>query len=463
MTSLDQQTGRAIHIPSTATPLPDDWRWDRLDQICDGVFDCPHSTPALTVDGPFVVRSQDVRTGIFRVEEAGHVSEETYQERIIRAEPRHGDLLYSREGTYFGIAAEVPSGVRVCLGQRMVLLRPNKNVCNSRYLRYWLNSPVMARHIHGHRDGTVAERLNLPTIRQLPIAIPPLKTQYAIAHILGTLDDKIELNRRMNETLEAMARALFKSWFVDFDPVRAKTEGRDTGLPKHLADLFPDSFGDSELGEIPRGWAVGRFGDVVDHLRDQENPLLSPDVLFQHFSIPAFDEGQTARLEYGESIKSLKSRVPSGVVLLSKLNPEIERVWLVDVHPNERSVCSTEFLVLSARSPFARSYVYCLTRSPVFRQQIEGLVTGTSKSHQRAQVESILNLPVVIPPSSIVAAFDHTSESLLARTLECRRESHTLSALRDTLLPKLISGELRLKQVERFIERVSDRETGAQL
>ena len=105
------------------------------------------------------------------------------------------------------------------------------------------------------------------------IPLPPRREQRAIAHILGTLDDKIELNRRMNETLEAMARALFKSWFVDFDPVRAKAEGRDPGLPKPLADLFPDRLVDSELGEIPEGWEVRCFGDVVEQVRDQENPL----------------------------------------------------------------------------------------------------------------------------------------------------------------------------------------------
>jgi type I restriction enzyme S subunit len=285
-------------------------------------------------------------------------------------------------------------------------------------------------------------------MRQFRFMCPPLCEQRAIAHILGTLDDKIELNRRMNETLEGIARALFNSWFVDFDPVRAKAEGRDPGLPKPLADLFPNRFEDSELGEIPKGWTVGRFGDVVDQLRDQENPLSSPDALFHHFSIPAFDEGQSPRPEYGESIKSLKLRVPAGVILLSKLNPEIERVWMVDVRRGERAVCSTEFLVLRALSPFTRSYVYCLAGSPLFRQQIEGLVTGTSKSHQRAQVDSVLNLAVVVPPSPILAAFDQCADGQLARTLECRRESHTLGALRDTLLPKLISGELRVKEAE---------------
>jgi len=318
---------------------------------------------------------------------------------------------------------------------------------DTRFLMYALSSA----DISGYLTGSTMPKLTQGNMNRIPLLTPLLPEQRAIAHILGTLDDKIELNRRMNETLEEMARALFKSWFIDFDPIRAKAEGRDPGLPKPLADLFPDSFEDSELGEIPKEWKIGRFGDVVEQLRDQENPLSSPDELFHHFSIPAFDEGQSPKPEYGESIRSLKSRVLVGVILLSKLNPEIERVWMVDVRPGERAVCSTEFLVLRALSPFTRSYVYCLARSPLFRQQIEGLVTGTSKSHQRAQVDSILNLAVVVPPSSIVVAFDHSADSLLARTLECRRESRTLAALRDALLPKLISGELRVKDAERFI------------
>jgi len=252
-----------------------------------------------------------------------------------------------------------------------------------------------------------------------------------------------------------MARALFKSWFVDFDPVRAKAEGRDPGLPQPLADLFPARLVESELGEIPEAWEVGTFGDVVEQLRESENPLESPDKVFRHFSIPAFDDGQWPKQELGESIKSLKSRVPPGVVLLSKLNPEIERVWLVDVEPGARAICSTEFLVLAPRASHRRAFVYCLARSPLFRQELEGLVTGTSKSHQRAQVGSILGLPVARPLEPILSQFGTAAEPLFVRSLESRRESRTLAELRDTLLPKLISGELRVRDAERFMERVA--------
>ena len=443
---------KPLHLPSHVTALPPQWVWHRLDEVCEGVFDCPHSTPKLVEVGPFVVRTQDIITGVFRAEQAACVSEETYKERTSRVVPKRGDLLYSREGTYFGIAAEVPAATRVCLGQRMVLIRPKPSLVDFRFLCRWLNSPTMAAHIGGYRDGSVAERLNLPTIRALPVLVPPLGEQEEIAQVLGAFDDKIELNRRMSETLEAIARALFKSWFVDFDPVRAKAEGRDPGLPKPIADLLPDSLEDSELGEIPKGWEVGRFGAAVEQLREQDNPLSSPEALFDHFSIPAFDDARSPKTERGEGIKSLKWRVPAGVVLLSKLNPEIERVWLVDVRPGERSVCSTEFLVLSARSPFTRSFVYCFARSPLFRQQIEGLVTGTSKSHQRAQVDSILSLSMVAPPSPIIEAFYRSAEILLARALECRREASALGAARDALLPELVSGRLRLGSRSRVLQ-----------
>ena len=300
--------------------------------------------------------------------------------------------------------------------------------------------------------GTTVKHTSPDRIKQFRFLLPPLSEQRAIAHILSTLDDKIELNRRMNETLEEMARALFKSWFVDFDPVRAKMEGRDPGLPKHLADLFPDRLVDSELGLIPEGWEIGCFGDIVDQIRDNENPLASPDTVFHHFSIPAFDKNQWPQIECGEDIKSQKSRVPPEVILLSKLNPEVERVWFVDVASDERAICSTEFLVLQARQPFQRSYVYCLARSPFFRQQIESLVTGTSKSHQRAPAGAVLALEAIIPSTPVIRAFDQQASVLLDRTVGYRRETITLAAQRDALLPKLISGTLLIGNVEILLD-----------
>lgn len=371
--------------------------------------------------------------------------------QFARSTVREGDLVFTCWGTVnqVGLVDHRAAHREYIISNKQMKLTPHPKKADSLFLYYLFSSPNLQNQIKNQSIGSSVPGFNLGQLRTMRIRIPDITEQRAIAHILGTLDDKIQLNQRMNETLEAMARALFKSWFVDFDPVRAKMEGRDPGFPKCLADLFPSRLVDSELGEIPEGWEVGRFGDVVEQIREQENPLASPDVVFRHFSIPAFDEGQWPKSEFGENIKSLKSRVPPGVILLSKLNPAIERVWLVDAEPSERAVCSTEFLVLRPRSPYGRSYVYCLARSPLFRQQVEALVTGTSKSHQRAQADAIVSLPVILAPEPIVGAFDKTASPLLSRTLKCRRESGTLAALRDTLLPKLLYGEIRVGDSEK--------------
>ena len=417
---------------------------------------------------PFA-RAQNVNNGFRFDEEVDRFPEKDLHKVGVKVS-QPGDVVFTSKGTvgrFAYVRTDTPSFVyspQLCFWRSL-----NHQKLHPQWLFYWMLSKEFFEQYSGVAGQTdMAEYVSLRDQRRMHITVPPIDRQRAIACILGSLDDKIELNRRMNRTLEEMARAIFKSWFIDFDPVRAKAAVRRqhpkwtddqvsrAACPKlkpEIARLFPDSFEDSELGEIPKGWRVGCFGDVVKHLRDQENPLLSPGVLFRHFSIPAFDDGQSPKLERGESIRSTKFQVPQNAILLSKINPEIPRVWMVDVQPGDRAICSTEFLVLSALSPFTRSFVYCLALSPFFRQQIEGLVTGTSKSHQRAEVSSILKVAVILPPAPVVQAFTRVADSLLARTLECRRESRTLAALRDALLPKLISGELRVPDAERIAAR----------
>jgi type I restriction enzyme S subunit len=367
------------------------------------------------------------------------------------------DLVFPHRGA-IGQVGIVPCDgrARYMLSTSLMKLTCDRRVAEPLFLFYYFRSRF-GRHAllkHASTVGTPGIGQPLTSLKSILVPVPSLEEQRAIAHVLGTLDDKIELNWRMNETLEAMARALFQSWFVDFDPVRAKAEGRDPSLPKPIADLFPSRLVDSELGEIPEGWRLGQVGDVVAQTREQIDPLETPEALFHHFSLPAFDNGQIPVEEPGGGIKSQKSIVPPGTILLSKLNPEIERVWLVDVPRQARAVCSTEFLVLAPKAPFGQAFAYCLARSPSFRRQIESLVTGTSKSHQRAHAEAILRLSAVLPPPVLVERFEAGSSPLLERTLGCRAESRTLAALRDTLLPKLISGELRVPQAEKIVGEV---------
>ncbi|HID9786607.1 TPA: restriction endonuclease subunit S [Pseudomonas aeruginosa] len=304
----------------------------------------------------------------------------------------------------------------------------------------------------GHGTGV------LPTdrIQRLEILLPPLEEQRAIAHILGTLDDKIELNRKQNETLEAMAGTLFKAWFVDFEPVRAKMEGRWLcgqslpGLPAHLYDLFPDRLVESELGAIPEEWSTLAFCDVAQQGKGAVSPGGEPEGKFTLYSLPAFDAGQMPAIELGESIKSNKTPVPDGAVLVSKLNPQIPRIWLVG-EAGTRAVCSTEFIVWTPKAPANSAFVYCLASSLEFNSAMRQLVTGTSNSHQRVKPEQLREIRVFAAGESVIAAFSAMAKLSMDQVLKNRRQSKVLAQLRDTLLPKLISGELRVPDAERIV------------
>jgi hypothetical protein len=488
------KSDKPLHIPSGFDGLPDSWTFARIDNLTEGIFDCPHSTPKLTERGPFVVRTQDIITGIFRTDQAGRVSEETYAERVARVTPQHGDLLYSREGTYFGIAAEVPENTKVCLGQRMVLIRPRSQQLDFRYLRYWLNSPMMSAYVHGFKDGSVAERLNLPTIRALPILLPPLPEQKRIAHILGTLDDKIELNRKMNETLEAMAQALFKSWFIDFDPVidnairagnpipeefeeRAARrralmnqnqpspptplpggegsdslsdsrlpnefpplplgESRGEGVPWHL---FPSRFQHTEeLGWIPEGWEMKPFSSIARLDTTSVKPFEEPETLWEHYSIPSYDSSGMPSMDRGDQIKSNKYKVKPGAILSSKLNPETERTWWPFMMNEKASVCSTEFMQFVPIIKEDQAFVYSLIRSHPFQGKILERVTGSTGSRQRAQPKQIAEIEVLDCGGTLRSEFIGLTLPLFRATCNNSLEINTLIKVRDNLLNRIMS------------------------
>lgn len=363
-----------------------------------------------------------------------------------------GDIVYSTvrpNQKHFGLLKETPENFLVSTG--FATIRGKKGIADTDFVYWYLTQSHIIEYLHTMAEHSVSAYPSIrpKDIQNLNLALPPLSEQHAIAHVLNSLDNKIKLNRGMNETLEEIVRALFKSWFVDFDPVRAKMENRDTGLPKHIADLFPDRLVESELGRIPEEWSIGYAGDIFEQLHEKENPLAHPRHKFQYFSIPEFDKGRWPKTEFGANIKSQKSKVPPDAILLSKLNPDIERVWAVDVTERDRAICSTEFLVLLPRPAFGRAFVYSFACSSFFQHRVQTLVTGTSKSHQRAQAKAILGLSVVIPPVFLSRLFEEIGEMLLCRIIQCHRESKLLSTLRDTLLPKLISGELRVKGYER--------------
>ncbi len=330
------------------------------------------------------------------------------------------------------------------------------NDSDTRFLLYAISSADVGAYL----TGSTMPKLTQDNLNRIPILAPPPAEQRAIAHILGTLDDKIDLNRRMNETLETMARAIFKSWFVDFDPVKrnqARNGGETATSSEALAKedaLFPASFQDSPFGRIPKGWRVGKMAEIVSLSHEAVSPGDFPEEVFDHYSIPAFDEGRWPSEDTGEQIKSNKLVVPGEAVLLSKLNPRFPRVWLPTVSGVRRSIASTEFLVASPRPDFSREYVFALFGSQEFVDVFETLVTGTSGSHQRVKPEFLLAMDVVVPSQQCAECFAHLAGPLCEKSTKNLAESRTLAAIRDTLLPKLISGEIRVKEAERFISEV---------
>ncbi|HYN61533.1 MAG TPA: restriction endonuclease subunit S [Rubrivivax sp.] len=238
------------------------------------------------------------------------------------------------------------------------------NGIDAKWIAICLRSPL-SQHLLGSRaNTTVQTTINLKDVRALPIPIPPLAEREQIAEFVSALDDRIALLRETNVTLEAIAQALFKSWFVDFDPVRAKSQGlAPAGMDEATAALFPDSFEESALGSVPKGWRQGTVSDFAQVHRGSVNPGGSGDTLFEHYSLPAFDAGQMPVRELGAEIKSNKTSVPRDAVLLSKLNPHIPRVWLpVDAGPH--AVCSTEFLVFVPAAEASREFLVCRRAIP---------------------------------------------------------------------------------------------------
>ena len=296
-------------------------------------------------------------------------------------------------------------------------------------------------------SGSAQASLNRNYIYPIRIVVPDPEEQRFVGHILGALDDKIELNRRMNDTLEAIARTLFKSWFVDFDPVRAKVEGRATGLPKQLEELFPNRFVESELGEIPEGWRVGSLGDVAEHPRrgvqpDEIDPS-TPYIALEHMPRRCL-----ALAEWGtaDGLGSNKFEFKRGEILFGKLRPYFHKVGVAPID----GVCSTDIVVVTPKTDAWFGFVLAHVSSDAFVEYTNAGSTGTKMP--RTSWGEMARYPVALSPEKIVTAFDRHIRQAAAQIVARVHESRTLVVLRDTLLPKLISGELRVTNAKQFIE-----------
>jgi len=309
----------------------------------------------------------------------------------------------------------------------------------------YYNLSTRKAEIRTAASGSAQPILNKSAFGQLDILLPPPDEQRAIAKILGTLDDKIELNRRMNETLEAVARALFRAWFVDFDPVRLKIKGRDPGLPKPLADLFPDSFDESELGDIPRGWEVRGLDDIARFLNGLALQKFPPK---DGRSLPVI------------KIAQLRARNTDGA---DKASADLEADYIVEdgdvlfswsgslecvLWPGGRGALNQHlFKVTSPQFPKWLYYLWISQHLPDFRH----IAAAKATTMGHIQRHHLSEAKVVLPQPALLDAADRRIGPLVDAIVKIRIESRTLASVRDVLLPKLISGEIRVENADRIV------------
>jgi type I restriction enzyme, S subunit len=377
---------------------------------------------------------------------------------------KRGDVLLSHKATLgrTALVGEIP-GDFVMLTPQVTYYRPkDPQRLNNRYLKYYFDSESFQQVLQSWAGaGSTRAYIGITDQLRLPVVLPPLTQQKAIAHILGTLDDKIELNRRMNETLEAMARALFKSWFVDFDPVRAKAEGRDPGLPKEIADLFPGRFADSELGEIPEGWAMIPLSEVTTVITKGTTPTQEdvdaardPDRRVAYVRVNAVDEA-------GEILTEKLATVPESVHLsvlrrsilragdvLYTIAGTIGRVSIVqgDLLPANTNQAVA---ILRPKRTMPPAFLAFTLRQEGFREELHSNIVHAVQAN--LSLGTLSKARAVAPPGDVISRVFEPIQDLAKRVDSARAQSRTLAALRDTLLPKLISGELRVKDAERLI------------
>jgi len=374
------------------------------------LFDGPHATPTRQSQGPYFLNIASLVDGRLDLTQSDHVSSVDFVRWTKRVTPAGGDLLFSYE-TRLGDAALMPGGVEACLGRRMALLRPNRQVVDPRFLLYYYLSPDFRTIIDRYTiHGATVNRIGLSTMGSWPISIPDLNEQRAIAEVLGALDDKIAVNANLLGAASGLAVAL-------------------------LSDHSPSV----------------ALADVVTHQKRSLAPTDFGDSWIAHFSLPAFDAGQRPQRTLPEEIKSSKFLIEQPCVLVSKLNPRFPRIWNVVELPNALAVSSTEFLVLES-THCAPSVLWAILSQSSFSAELESKVAGTSGSHQRVRPADLLATDV-IDPRSLNDGTKTQLDSLGRRIAVCLEESAALASMRDALLPQLLSGKVRVNDAE---QRVGD-------
>lgn len=398
------------------------------------------STYSPKEDWPFINYLDTGNITENRVDQIQHLV--AWQDKIpsrARRKVQPGDIVYSTvrpNQRHFGILKELPENFLASTG--FAVIRGNGDTAETDYLYYFLSQDHIVDRLHtiAEHSTSAYPSIKPSDIASLELSLPPLVEQRRIARILGTLDDKIELNLRMSETLEAMAQALFRSWFVDFDPVRAKAEGRPTGLPPDLDALFPDSFQDSELGEIPEGWEVKSLDEIADFtngLALQRFPPNGADWL-PVIKIAEMRRGYTDRTAKASADIDPRYIVEDGDLLFSWSGSLELALW------SHGGGALNQHLFKVTSNRFPRWFYWgCLQQH---LEDFRRIASGKATTMGHIQRHHLTEAKVVVPPKELAGCVSTTPAHLDAQRNSCAIQGRTLRNLRDSLLPALMEGQL---------------------
>ena len=417
-----------------------EWLEVPAESFCESVRDGTHDSPKPVEDGRYLITSRHIIGDRIDFSKAYRISEADFNEVNRRSAVHQWDVLMTMIGTVGDVCLirEKPNFAIKNIG-----LFKSKGEIEGRWLYYYLKSPKAKAIIESLRRGTTQEYIPLGELRKLPIRYHQNRSVVEnIVFVLSSLDDKIELNRRMNETLEGMARALFKSWFVDFDPVRAKMEGRDTGLPPDVADLFPNRLVESELGEIPEGWEVRTVSQLTEKIQNGGTPKRSEAKYWERGEIPWLTSGEIRQsfvLETQNFIseeglaKSSAKMIPARSILVALYGATAGQVSM-----NYQPLSTNQ--AVSAVIPSTGNRYFCLISLKLKVSDFENRAVGSAQQNISKKV--VEDTIVLLPQIKLRSIYDALMEPLFDRIFHNLDENKTLVAIRDTLMPKLISGEV---------------------
>jgi type I restriction enzyme S subunit len=404
----------------------EEWKEYRLGDICTkiGSGATPKGGKEAYLGGDTsLIRSQNVQDFSFSCAGLAYINDEQAAQ-LSGVEIEKGDVLLNITGDSVARACIVPDSVLPArVNQHVSIIRGDKAKVQNDFILFFLQHNK--RYLLSlSKGGATRNALTKKMIEELTISLPSLSKQVGIVRILKSLDDKIEVNRRINENLEAQAQALFKSWFVDFEPFKN------------------GEFVESELGMIPKGWKIACINEILEISKQSINPSKFPHDMFAHYSIPAYDNNKYPEKQHGKEILSNKFIVRNKMSLFSKLNPRIKRIWYVN-EVEENSICSTEFVPYLAKDSALSPFVYSLISSQRFYDYVMSLVNGATGSHQRFHPEESLSYQIAFNQESALR-YSQVVEPMISQIMKNQQESRRLASLRDTLLPKLMSGEIEV-------------------